>query len=78
MPTCLGFLEEQFLTVRINDQEEGLVVGKGIIPLRQAVQSVGQWHDFATRLSVFDETRGQVRLDSPACRVLVSRVLFID
>ena len=60
VPTSLPFLAEQYLVARVYDQEEGYVIGRGIIRIKPGALSLGTTYDFAARLSVFDETRGLV------------------
>ena len=60
IPTYKEYLSTQFLTACVYDQEEGYLIGKGVIKLMPAVENLDQPQEFVVRLSAMDDTRGTV------------------
>ena len=60
IPIQQEFLSTQYLGVSVYDQDEGYLIGKGVIAIRQGVDKIGEVQDFVIRLSSSDESRGAV------------------
>ena len=60
IPIQQEFLGTQYLGVSAYDQDEGYLIGKGVISIRQGVDKMGEVQDFVIRLSSSDESRGAV------------------
>lgn len=55
-----SMLEKRHLTIEVHDQEEGVVIGVGVIPLRDAFLQIGDMVEFKTIITAFEEPRGYI------------------
>ena len=55
-------MTRQHIVISVFDQQEGYLIGKGVLPLKAAIDNPDTEQSFVVRLSVFDESKGAVRL----------------